>query len=294
MAITKKPCVNNDNYSYSGREQTPLGLGYAAECEEVGKKMNGRDGKTYIVSVKNNKKIWMRMITDDEVELKKDSPVITSYADEEKEKDIDTSDDVNQLEVDDSSSDEEKEKDIVDTSDEEKDTTSEKDIDTSDEEKDTSEKKKPIRKAPTDKANGFPIGFQKKGNDGNTYEISINKNGIKRWTKVNVNIIYDEVESATQMNDTEEMIVKSKKSTRKTKKTNKTSIIGGDDDTDVKEVKKEKTKRAPTTYNLFIKYQMNEIRKNNSEIMPKDCMKLATAKWREMSDEEKEEFKNSL
>lgn len=287
MAITKKPCVNNDNYSYSGREQTPLGLGYAAECEEVGKKMNGRDGKTYIVSVKNNKKIWMRMITDDEVELKKDSPVITNYAD-----------DVNQLEVDNSSSDEEKEKEKekdINTSDEEKDTTSEKeDINTSDEEKDTSEKKKPIRKAPADKANGFPIGFQKKGNDGNTYEISINKNGIKRWTKVNVNIIYDEVESATQMNDTEEMIVKSKKSTRKTKKTNKTSIIGGDDDTDVKEVKKEKTKRAPTTYNLFIKYQMNEIRKNNSEIMPKDCMKLATAKWREMSDEEKEEFKNSL
>ena len=39
---------------------------------------------------------------------------------------------------------------------------------------------------------------------------------------------------------------------------------------------------------------MLEIRKNNDDIMPKECMKLATAEWKKLSDDEKDNFKKSL
>ena len=70
------------------------------------------------------------------------------------------------------------------------------------------------------------------------------------------------------------------------------SMDGGDDNE--KKEKKEKKKRAPSTYNLFIKQKMLEIRKNNDDIMPKECMKLATAEWKKLSDDEKDKFKKSL
>ena len=122
------------------------------------------------------------------------------------------------------------------------------------------------RKAPKEKANNFDIGFQKEGGDGNMYEIVENKNGVKRWMKVK----------------------EEKKNVKKEKK----SMDGGDDNE--KKEKKEKKKRAPSTYNLFIKQKMIEIRKNNDDIVPKECMKLATAEWKKLSDDEKDNFKKSL
>jgi hypothetical protein len=75
----------------------------------------------------------------------------------------------------------------------------------------------------------------------------------------------------------------------------KKSMDGGDDNKKKeKKEKKEKKKRAPSTYNLFIKQKMLEIRKNNDDIMPKECMKLATAEWKKLSDDEKDNFKKSL
>ena len=248
MAVSnKKNCINNSDYSYSGREQNPLGLGFTPECEEVGKKMLGRDGKTYIVSVKNNKKIWMRVKEDDlslSTDLVKDIPIIqeTIATDDE----YSTTDD---------------EKDEKDEKDEEE----VEEVEEKKEEK-QEEKKKMTRKAPKEKANNFDIGFQKEGGDGNMYEIVENKNGVKRWMKVK----------------------EEKKNVKKEKK----SMDGGDDNE--KKEKKEKKKRAPSTYNLFIKQKMIEIRKNNDDIMPKECMKLATAEWKKLSDDEKDNFKKSL
>ena len=40
------------------------------------------------------------------------------------------------------------------------------------------------RKAPSDHAKEFSLGHQKKGNDGNMWEIVENKNGVKRWKKI--------------------------------------------------------------------------------------------------------------
>ena len=74
MAPTKTICKNSEKFSYSGKEMSPLGLGYCADAESVGTEMLGRDGKNWVVGVKNNDKIWMRA---PEKPLTPEEPVLT-------------------------------------------------------------------------------------------------------------------------------------------------------------------------------------------------------------------------
>ena len=74
MAPTKTICKNSEKFSYSGKEMSPLGLGYCADAESVGTEMLGRDGKNWVVGVKNNDKIWMRA---PEKPLAPEEPVLT-------------------------------------------------------------------------------------------------------------------------------------------------------------------------------------------------------------------------
>lgn len=53
-------CKNDPKYMYTGKEMSPMGLGYCADGEMVGKKMMGRDNKDWIVGTKNGIKIWQR------------------------------------------------------------------------------------------------------------------------------------------------------------------------------------------------------------------------------------------
>jgi len=62
---TRKACINNDKYKYSGKEESPLGLGYAPDGELTSLFMKGRDTKTWMVSVKNGVKVWIRAPEDD-------------------------------------------------------------------------------------------------------------------------------------------------------------------------------------------------------------------------------------
>jgi len=41
------------------------------------------------------------------------------------------------------------------------------------------------RPSPSESATLFELGKKKRGNDGNMYIIVVNKNGVKRWKKVN-------------------------------------------------------------------------------------------------------------
>ena len=52
-----------------------------------------------------------------------------------------------------------------------------------------------------------------------------------------------------------------------------------------------KPKRAPTAYNNFTSFKMKEIRSTDPSITAKEAMKKAAAAWKEMSDEEKNEYK---
>ena len=78
--MVKKPCINNPNYTYSGKEATPLGLGYVAESEQVGHIMEGRDKTMWIVGIKNGIKVWNRVPT----ELSKEQPLMNKDDDEQK------------------------------------------------------------------------------------------------------------------------------------------------------------------------------------------------------------------
>ena len=40
-----------------------------------------------------------------------------------------------------------------------------------------------MRKGPEDSATKFSVGIKKTGNDGNTWIITKNKNGVKRWQR---------------------------------------------------------------------------------------------------------------
>lgn len=45
-------------------------------------------------------------------------------------------------------------------------------------------KKRENRPSPSDSATLYKVGYKKKGNDGNIYEVVVNKNNIKRWKKI--------------------------------------------------------------------------------------------------------------
>jgi hypothetical protein len=61
---TKQPCKNHPSYTYSGKESSPLGLGYSAEAEDPGTVMEGRDKTMWIVGIRNSVKVWNRVPTE--------------------------------------------------------------------------------------------------------------------------------------------------------------------------------------------------------------------------------------
>jgi hypothetical protein len=58
----------------------------------------------------------------------------------------------------------------------------------------------------------------------------------------------------------------------------------------------ERKKRAPTAYNKYISMKSKELKamEENAGKKAKEIMKMAANSWSEMSDEEKEAYKNSL
>ena len=70
--VVKKPCINNAQFSYSGKELSPLGNGYSADAEQVGTIMEGRDKSMWMIGIKNGVKVWNRVPTD----LSKDPAIL--------------------------------------------------------------------------------------------------------------------------------------------------------------------------------------------------------------------------
>ena len=75
VLVSKSQCKNNEDFYFSGKEMSPLGLGYCAEAESVGDQMIGRDGKQWVVYVKNGEKAWVR--SPDKIGLEKEEPLAT-------------------------------------------------------------------------------------------------------------------------------------------------------------------------------------------------------------------------
>ena len=54
-------CINTDLTNYSGREKSPLGLGFSANPEIPGTIMNGKDGHYYVVKKCTKHKKWEKI-----------------------------------------------------------------------------------------------------------------------------------------------------------------------------------------------------------------------------------------
>lgn len=77
--ISKKTCKNDTTFSYTGKESSPLGLGYCASAEQVGSMMLGRDQTMWMVGLKNGVKVWNRVPTEIAAvaaPLEKEAPVL--------------------------------------------------------------------------------------------------------------------------------------------------------------------------------------------------------------------------
>lgn len=83
MAISKKPCINDATFTYTGKEMSPLGLGYCANAEKVGHFMKGKDNTMWMVGMKNGVKVWNRVPNElANAPLQKEEPVIQDANDE--------------------------------------------------------------------------------------------------------------------------------------------------------------------------------------------------------------------
>lgn len=63
-AVKKQPCKNDASFTYSGKESSPLGLGFTANAEAPGTVMEGRDQTMWIIGIRNGVHVWFRVPTE--------------------------------------------------------------------------------------------------------------------------------------------------------------------------------------------------------------------------------------
>lgn len=74
---SKKPCINNPSFTYTGKEQSPLRFGLTAEGYDVNSIMEGHDKSLWIVEIKNNRKVWVKK--DENYKITPEEPVIKEF-----------------------------------------------------------------------------------------------------------------------------------------------------------------------------------------------------------------------
>lgn len=62
--MEKKVCINDSRFTFTGRESSPRGIGYCADCEPVGARREGRDKTMWMVILKNAVPVWTRVPTE--------------------------------------------------------------------------------------------------------------------------------------------------------------------------------------------------------------------------------------
>jgi len=95
---SKMTCKNSPKNTYTGKEMSPLGVGFCADAEKVGVKMTGNDGKEWVVGLNKGNKLWIR--TKDEPKKKPEPKTPEPQSDVEKEEEDDEEDKDDEDEVD--------------------------------------------------------------------------------------------------------------------------------------------------------------------------------------------------
>lgn len=303
MAPVKMTCKNNEKFMYTGKEMSPLGLGFCADAENVGTQMLGRDGKTWIVGIKNSEKIWIR--APEKMVLTKEEPVLEAGDDhseteartptkpvEEKPTEAPGAPEkpkrkyvrkpkvltpvaepiVEEPEGAAAAAEEKPKKKVVrklKLTEEAPKAEPEPTVEVQ------KPKAKAVRKAPAEKAGSFEEGYEKEGADGATYVVKADKNGTKKWMKKT-----EEKKVVTSDDETKEAPVAEEKPKRKYTRKLKTE----DDDA---APKKERKKRGPTAYNLFIGAKLKELREKTPGKETTVYMREALDIWAGLTEEEK-------
>lgn len=247
MAPQKMSCKNDAKYMYTGKEMSPMGLGYCAEAEMVGKKMMGRDNKEWIVGTKNGVKIWQRA---PDAPLVREEPVM-------KKCEIEPASD-NET---DSDSDAEEIKPVTEDDEDVKPTDEE--VKTPEMPKPVVEEVKPVPAAP--KKRGRPAKAKPENND----DVKPEDKEVKpkrKYTRKPKN-----VEGDNEAKPDDEEVKPKRKYTRKPKNT---------EEGDNNEEKKERKPRAKTEYNMYISEKLKELREKHKDLKTTEYFKMAIAEWK--------------
>ncbi len=255
-------CKNNSQYTYTGKEMSPLGLGFCADAESVGTQMVGRDNKSWIVGVKNNDKIWIR--APEKPVLVKEETVLESDSEAEVEPKPEVAEDA-------------------------KPEPKEEKSDSETDAEPKPEPEKPKRKY-TKKAKAVEQEFNIKNNelfDKPESELDVEPKPMAEKPKRKYTKKPKAVESeAVEKPEGGEVTKPKRKYTKKTK-----AIVESDEP--VME-KKAAAKRGPSGYNLFIGKKISELRLEQTGLKTTEYMKMAQDIWREMSKEEQTAFRVCL
>ena len=258
----KKACVNNTEFSYSGKECSPLGKGYAADAEQVGTIMEGRDGTMWMVGIKNGVKVWNRVPTD----LANDTAVVADLQKPSGEKAAPP-----------------KKKTAV-----KKTTKKQPSVIVSESEDEPEE---------AEVAPGKPLSdIKEEPEEPPTPAPQPPVKEKKKTTSAKKKVVIAEADvdaDAKPKADVEAKVdVKTevKAEAPKKKVTKKKAAEAKEPAADQEKepaAKAPKATRAPTDFNLFMKYQLEVLGKENPEMKHKDKFSKAAAQWKELGEDEK-------
>jgi len=268
--VIKKSCVNNTEFSYSGKECSPLGKGYAADAEQVGTIMEGRDSTMWMVGIKNGVKVWNRVPTD----LANDTAVVgdlqkpsgpseakaPTTAAAKKKAAAAAKKAVKKEPV-----------SLVSESEDEPDKSATAPL---------SDIKEESESSPVVTPAAEPLKEKKKA--------AATKKKAEATPKKIVLVAEEDVEIADEKSEVKAEAPKKKV----TKKKVVTEPEGAEAKAEVAPAVQEKAAaskatRAPTDFNLFMKYQLEVLGKENPEMKHKDKFSKAAAQWKELGEDEK-------
>lgn len=251
--VIKKACVNNTEFSYSGKECSPLGKGYAADAEQVGTIMEGRDGTMWMVGIKNGVKVWNRVPTD----LANDTAVIADLQKPSGEKAVPTKKKAAPKKT------TKKQPSVVISESEDEPEDAElapgKPLSDIKEEPEETPAPAPAPAPPVKEKKKTPAAAKKK--------VVIDKADVEK----------DEVKEEEPK----------KKVTKKKAAEAKEPAAADEEAAKEKKPAAPKGTRAPTDFNLFMKYQLEVLGKENPEMKHKDKFSKAAAQWKELGEDEK-------
>lgn len=234
---SKNTCKNSPKTFYTGKEQSPLGLGFCADAEKVGVKMTGKDKNVWVVGLKKGNKLWIRS---------KEEPK--------------TPEPEAQSEVEDSDKEDEPEKEDSDKEDSDK------------EDEPEPETKKPKAK-PKKEDKPKPKPKKEETTDSDTEETKPAPKAKKEPKSAIDKVLETHGIHGKAAEDIKALFAKKAKKVKDNE---------------------DKPKRAPSTYNKYVKVRIPQLRAEmqdeNPELKNKDYMRLAAGEWKNMSDEEKAAF----